>query len=241
MAKLLYLDPGHGGYSSGGDPGAVNVEKGTKEAAKVLEMALKTGDYIMENYEGVEIKYTRKTDVFVPLSERAAMANRDNAFFFCSFHLNSHSDKNANGFETFVYPTSGSTTKQFQRMVHDSMYQVLKEYGIVNRGYKTGNLSVLRNTKMGALLLEVLFLSNNKECDLINNPQFMEKICAATGDGLAKVCGLTRKESPKRTNMYRINVDGANVGAFAEENNVLNVILQRMRVGSKKITLEKVE
>lgn len=94
--KKVVIDPGHGGK----DPGAVG--KKSKEKDIVLSIALKTGKYIEENLEDVEVIYTRKTDEFVELFRRAEIANQSNADLFISIHCNASRSPSPYGAETFV-------------------------------------------------------------------------------------------------------------------------------------------
>jgi N-acetylmuramoyl-L-alanine amidase len=94
--QVVVIDPGHGGK----DPGAVgNI---IKEKDVVLDIALKLGKYIEENFDDVKVIYTRKTDVFVELHERAQIANDAKADLFISIHANAVSKSRALGTETFV-------------------------------------------------------------------------------------------------------------------------------------------
>lgn len=81
--KVIVLDPGHGGK----DPGCHGVK--TKEKDVALAVALKLGKYIEENLKDVKVVYTRSTDVFVELQERAEIANKAKADLFISIHCNS--------------------------------------------------------------------------------------------------------------------------------------------------------
>ena len=95
--QTIVIDAGHGGKDSGA------LGKVTTEKALNLAVALKFGAYIEENLPDVNVIYTRKTDKFVELSERAAIANRNNADVFISIHCNSTGTPNsAYGAETFV-------------------------------------------------------------------------------------------------------------------------------------------
>jgi N-acetylmuramoyl-L-alanine amidase len=93
--RTIVIDAGHGGK----DPGC----HGTKgiEAKITLSMALELGRIIKENMPGVKVYYTRMTDNFVELHDRAAIANRNNADLFISIHCNS-GPSTVRGTETFV-------------------------------------------------------------------------------------------------------------------------------------------
>lgn len=94
--QVVVIDPGHGGK----DPGALGSK--IKEKEVVLTIALKVGKYIQENFDDVKIIYTRKSDVFIPLDERAKIANEAKADLFISIHANAVHRPNAVGTETFV-------------------------------------------------------------------------------------------------------------------------------------------
>ena len=95
--QTVVIDAGHGGKDTGA------LGKLTTEKAINLAVALKFGNYIKENLPDVKVVYTRSTDKFVELSERAAIANRNNADVFISIHCNSTETPNsAYGAETFV-------------------------------------------------------------------------------------------------------------------------------------------
>ena len=96
--STVVIDAGHGGKDTGA-LGAISKEKDLN-----LTVALLVGDYIKKNLPDVKVVYTRERDVFVGLSERAQIANRNNADVFISIHCNSAGKKNASasGAETFV-------------------------------------------------------------------------------------------------------------------------------------------
>lgn len=80
--KIIVIDPGHGGK----DPGCNGVTCKEKDVA--LSVALKFGKLIEENIKDVKVIFTRKTDVFVELEDRAKIANDNNADVFISIHCN---------------------------------------------------------------------------------------------------------------------------------------------------------
>ncbi|MBN1598201.1 MAG: N-acetylmuramoyl-L-alanine amidase [Bacteroidales bacterium] len=92
----VVIDPGHGGK----DPGALG--KRSKEKDIVLAISLKAGKYIEENLPDVKVIYTRDSDVFVPLDERAKIANDAKADLFISIHANSSPSEKAYGTETYA-------------------------------------------------------------------------------------------------------------------------------------------
>lgn len=100
--KTVVIDPGHGGNK----PGARG--KHIDEKDLVLSVAKKVGKMISDNYDDVNVIFTRTTDVDIDLSERARIANRAKADLFISIHANSHPTASPTGVETFVAGLSQS-------------------------------------------------------------------------------------------------------------------------------------
>ena len=94
--RRIVIDAGHGGK----DPGTIGKVSREKDVA--LAIALKVGGYISELLPDVEVIYTRKTDVFIELKERANIANRNRADLFVSIHCNAIGSTRAYGTETYV-------------------------------------------------------------------------------------------------------------------------------------------
>lgn len=95
VVKTIVIDPGHGGR----DPGAIGPS-GIREKDVVLDIGLRLKRMVEEQL-GVKVIMTRSGDVFVPLEERAAIANRHKADFFISLHLNAAPHSRAVGSETY--------------------------------------------------------------------------------------------------------------------------------------------
>jgi N-acetylmuramoyl-L-alanine amidase len=93
VAKIV-IDPGHGGH----DPGA--IANGVNEAELVLDIALRL-EALLEQVPGLEVVLTRRTNEFIPLEERTAIANREKADLFLSIHANSHRQSAVRGIETY--------------------------------------------------------------------------------------------------------------------------------------------
>ncbi len=96
LIKTVVIDAGHGGR----DPGALG--KNSREKDINLSIALKLGKYIEDNLPDVRVIYTRKTDVLIPLHQRAKIANDNEADFFISIHCNSNTSSKIYGAETYV-------------------------------------------------------------------------------------------------------------------------------------------
>ncbi len=90
----IVIDPGHGGHDPGG------VLRGTSEAEIVLDVALRL-EKLLAKLSGVEVLLTRRTDEFLGLQERTAVANREGADLFLSIHANANTNKTASGVETY--------------------------------------------------------------------------------------------------------------------------------------------
>ncbi len=94
---VVVIDPGHGGR----DPGT--LIKSAKEKNIVLEVSKLLGEYISRNHPEVKVAYTRKTDVFIELDDRAGLANKSKADLFISIHVNASDNKKPYGAETYAF------------------------------------------------------------------------------------------------------------------------------------------
>ncbi|QWS49390.1 N-acetylmuramoyl-L-alanine amidase [Bacillus sp. JNUCC-24] len=190
MTKKIMIDPGHGGH----DPGA--AANGLKEKDLVLTIAKKTKT-ILEKVYGATVKLTRSTDVYIDLSERARLANNWGADYFVSIHINA---AGGTGFESFRYDklsASSSTGKQ-QKTVHDFIYNKIKAK-TSDRGKKSKNLAVLRETKMPALLTENLFIDRKEDAALLKQESFLDLLAEGHAEGIATAVGLKKVSSSTKT------------------------------------------
>lgn len=193
MVKIIVLDGGHGGK----DAGAVNGKIYEKDL--VMKLVNKTKQHLESNYIGHKVLLTRKEDTFVGLSQRAKFANKNKASAFVSFHINAGG---GTGFETYKYPTAQG---KLQKAVHDRIEKVLQKYNVKDRGKKSANLAVVRETSMEAVLTETLFIDKASDLELLKNDKFMDEIAVAHADGVAKFLGLKKKAKPKtKTINYKI-------------------------------------
>lgn len=99
----LVIDAGHGGK----DPGAIG-RRGTKEKHINLSVAKSFGRAVANRYPEIKIIYTRSKDVFIPLNQRAKIANQAKADLFISIHTNASKNRSARGCETFTLGAGSS-------------------------------------------------------------------------------------------------------------------------------------
>ena len=153
MAYKVIIDAGHGGET---DPGA--VYQGRQEKDDNLRLALAVGEILSQN--GVDVEYTRTTDVYQTPFEKAQIANASGADFFISFHRNSSPIPNQySGVETLVYDKSGEELD-----MAENFNGALGELGFNDLGVKARpGLVVLRRTRMPALLIETGFINTDQD------------------------------------------------------------------------------
>jgi len=122
---------------------------------------------------------TRESDITVDLYTRAGIANEINADVFVSIHQNSGSSS-ATGTETLYYPTAEK--KALAQALQKAMSRTvgLKDRGIVERP----GLVVTRETKMPSALVEVAFLTNANDLQLLNSDSFQQKVAQAIAEGI---------------------------------------------------------
>lgn len=170
---LVVLDAGHGGEN----PGAVYNGRREKDDALALTLAI---GQILEN-NGVDVYYTRETDVFEPPLQKAQEANRAGGDYFVSIHRNSSPAPNQyTGIETLVYNKYGEAA----RLAYN-INEELEAVGFENQGVNERmNLAVLRRTQMPAVLVEVGFINTDAD-NMLLDARFNDT-AQAIADGILK-------------------------------------------------------
>lgn len=149
----IVIDPGHSGPT---EPGACTA--GVQECDVVLSIAKLLADHLYE--AGHEIWLTRTGDIETDdLSFRAKMANDNGVDVFVSIHANSAVNIAAHGTETYHYPGSA----EGQRLADCIQARLIDALDTVNRGVKEAHFQVLRETNCPAVLVEVAFISNDTD------------------------------------------------------------------------------
>ena len=150
---------------------------GRQEKDDVLALSLAVGNILEEN--GVDMYFTRTTDIYESPYQKATEGNQVGADYFVSIHRNSSPYPNQyTGVETLVYNRYGEAA----RMAYNINAQ-LEEVGFVNQGVnERPNLVVLNSTQMPAVLIEVGFI-NNDEDNVLFDERF-DDIARAIADGI---------------------------------------------------------
>jgi N-acetylmuramoyl-L-alanine amidase len=212
------------------------VGNGLKEAEVVLKIQEQLVAYLKASYTGFELNYTRTDNsTFLELGERANKANKWDADVFISLHNNS-ATATAHGYEDFIHTTQSSGSQKLQDAVHAKVLPVLKKYGISDRGQKTANYAVLRETTMPAILTETLFVSNVREAGLLKDINVLKDFATAYADGVASYLGLAKKiTAPTVTPSQPAATDGTLyrvvAGSYADKQNALDAQAKLKKAG----------
>ncbi|MCR6098507.1 peptidoglycan-binding protein, partial [Salipaludibacillus agaradhaerens] len=171
--KVIVLDAGHGGS----DPGA--IAGGMQEKDLVLDVSLRAQKLLEE--AGATVIMTRTTDVYLTLAQRAAIANSSNADVFLSVHANAFNGS-ANGTETYWYHTHQSNNSQ--RLANSIQSATLSKLGLNDRGVKSGNFHVIRETRIPSALLELGFMDHPGDAAVLRQNSSRQRAAEAIRDGM---------------------------------------------------------
>ncbi|MBR1581172.1 MAG: N-acetylmuramoyl-L-alanine amidase [Selenomonadaceae bacterium] len=184
----IVIDPGHGGS----DAGAVGPT-GVREKDVSLAVALKLREYLEEQGDPVVMTRTTDVDVYSPqatnaqeLQARVNKAPRDAALFI-SIHCNAFSNPSSHGMETYYYTDSGRG-RRLAKLINEE----LEKYGgLFNRGVKPANFYVLKHTSMPSTLLELGFVTNPEEEQLLADEGYQDSLARAIVTGINRYFGRT--------------------------------------------------
>jgi len=170
----VVIDPGHGGK----DVGTTGV-RGLYEKDFTLSLSSKVKD-ILEKEEKIEVYMTRDEDTFISSVDmyRPKYANEVDADLFISIHGNTYEDPNVSGTEAYYYHEK---LKSFADIVYNN---VVSSTGFKDRGIKNKDLFVVRYTDMPSVLLEIGYLTNPQEEQLMFNDEFQSTIAESICDGV---------------------------------------------------------
>lgn len=182
--KIITLDAGHGGS----DPGAIGSD-GTKE--KNITLAITKAVKELLEKKGAKVYMTRTTDVDVygpnasdadELQARVNVGEKYNSDLFVSLHINSSVNKNVGGFSTYYYPKT-SNDLRIAKAIQD---QLTANFGVDDLGVRQANFYVIKRISMPATLVEMCFISNEKELVLMKGKWFQNKTARLIAAGIEK-------------------------------------------------------
>ncbi|REB73296.1 hypothetical protein CP883_11190 [Cutibacterium acnes] len=184
MVKI-FIDPGHGGTDSGA------VGNGLQEKALTLTIAKKI-ETLLKSYEDVSVRMSRTNDTTLSLTQRTNAANTWGADFFLSIHINAGG---GSGYEDYRYNTLSATSNagKIQAAIHTAVMNELKAFGVFDRGVKSANFHVLRESNMNAMLTENLFIDTKADADLLKRNDVLDAIARGHVTGIAKAYNLKVK------------------------------------------------
>lgn len=177
------IDAGHGGKDSGAG-GASVAEKWI-----TLDVARRVADKLRNS--AIEVVLTRDEDYFVELAERANISNRANADIFISIHCNS-AGESARGTEVWTYPGE----KQDRRLAEDILRKLVERTGFRDRGVKEENFAVLRLTRCPAALVELGFISNPQEEQIMKTFDYQDQASTAIVEGIKEFADIHEPVEP---------------------------------------------
>lgn len=189
LAKWV-LDAGHGGS----DSGAVG-KYGRREADIVLEAVYETKRLLERNGEVVLL--TRASDVYLDVKDRVDIANNWNADYFVSFHMNSFVDNSVSGTEIVIFE-KGNKSEELARFLKDELLANLKSK---DRGIKEASYTILRQTKMPAVIIEAEFISNEdveKNFSAIKYGYMVARACLAMVNKVLIDIPIKKPKTPTR-------------------------------------------
>ncbi|MCL2056305.1 MAG: N-acetylmuramoyl-L-alanine amidase [Oscillospiraceae bacterium] len=157
MQSVIVIDAGHGGT----DPGA--VYEGRMEKDDNLRMALAIRERLLAC--GQQVIMTRYTDVFIPLAQRSEISNQNGADIFVSVHRNSSNSPGANGVETYIQNGADALRIRNAQIVHG---EIISAGVQSNGGVRQGNYAVLRETYAPAMMLELGYITNERDNELFD-------------------------------------------------------------------------
>jgi N-acetylmuramoyl-L-alanine amidase len=174
-AYRIVVDPGHGGK----DPGTIS-RAGLKEKSVTLPVAKELARLLRE--DGFDVIMTRQSDVFVELDERAAIANRFSADLFISIHADACPDPFMRGFA--VYTCQGPSTGS--RGIAAAVAESLRGAEGQGLGLREANYRVLVVTECPAILVELGYLSNGLDAEMLADRSIQMQLARSIADGIGE-------------------------------------------------------
>lgn len=222
------LDAGHG-YSTAG--------KRSPDGMKEYEFTRVVATYakqFLEGYNNVTVYFAHSDERDVPLQERTNKANQLKVDLYVSIHANAFGSNwnDANGIETYVHPNHSKQSIELAQKIQKSL---IVSTGLKDRGVKTADFHVLRETTMPAVLVECGFYTNQKELGLLRSETYRKTCAEAIVKAIAEQYKLIKKAvqtgtkpvpPPTTSNLYKVQV-----GAFRDKKNADELVNALKKLG----------
>ncbi|MGN6110982.1 MAG: N-acetylmuramoyl-L-alanine amidase [Kofleriaceae bacterium] len=186
----IVIDPGHGGTDPGGTGTGIEEKNVVLDVSQRFKGLLEADTADQAGGGAWAALMTRSDDTFVSLAARSAYSNNQGADRFMSIHSNAFSNATANGTETFSYTNAGEGAA-LRNLVQAEM---LAAWGLTDRGNKTENFAVLRETAAPAVLHELAFITNATDAAKLASPVERQKAALAHLRALQRHYGLAPYE-----------------------------------------------
>lgn len=233
MVKI-FLDPGHGGN----DPGASG--NGLLEKDLTLAISLRIRNLLLD-YENVQVRMSRDTDRTLSLSQRTEMANSWGADYLISIHINAGS---GTGYEDYIYTNSSQASVRYQNTMHE---EIIQQTGWIDRGRKRGNLHMVRESNMPAILTENGFIDHASDAAKLKQSSFLDKIARGHVNGLVEIFKLKRLTPERKLSGMKPNwanwqwEEAQTILRKAREQGILNSEEWEKKAASKNLTFDELE
>ncbi|KAB3532493.1 N-acetylmuramoyl-L-alanine amidase [Alkaliphilus serpentinus] len=178
--KVIVIDAGHGGDHGEDYKGTL----GLREKDVNLDIAIKLKERLKEL--GAEVYLTRIEDRFVPLGERAQLINSIKPLFFLSIHQNYLKNSTISGTEIYYY-RGDKEAEALGRLIMDS---IVKAVDTIDRGMKVAEFSLLRDSRVTGLHIEVGYLSNPSDERKLSTVEFIDNLVMAMVEGISSYFNL---------------------------------------------------
>ena len=174
QGALILIDPGHGGEDIG-----VAGSRGNAEADLCWELATRLADELARR--GAKVRFSRTEAEGPGSSERAERANNLSADLLISVHLNANDESTAEGASTYYFGSSHSGEALAEKIQHQLVSLGLRDCRSHARSY-----AILRETRMPAVLVEPVFITNDDEEKRLEDPEFVRSLAGAIAAGVER-------------------------------------------------------
>ncbi|MHC4212116.1 MAG: N-acetylmuramoyl-L-alanine amidase family protein [Planctomycetota bacterium] len=175
QGRIIVVDAGHGGH----DPGCGQVGY-SRIPEKTLALAIAKDVETQLKACGARVIMTRTADYFVPLDERAAIAEKHKTDLLLSIHIDSHPDKNFNGPTLYIANNACYQSRRVANNIHSSIVAA----GIDTIGIRHADFRVLAKHSRPAVLVECGFVTNGNDAQKLNNRWYQKKMANIIANGI---------------------------------------------------------